>query len=64
MVTAWPATTGLGLAWTVTGGVVGAAHTGAASSVSIPTVAANTTAAMILAGRMATSLWYGMTLWV
>jgi hypothetical protein len=64
MVTAWPATTGLGLTWTTTGGVMGAAHAGAACSVSIPTMAANMTAAMILAGRMVISLWYGMTLWV
>jgi hypothetical protein len=55
-VTVWPAVTGLGLAWTATGGVRDSADAGAASSVSIPTVAANRTAAVILAGRMATSL--------
>ncbi len=45
-----PATTGLGLTWMTTG----PAHAGAASSVSVPTVAAKTKAAMMRTGRMAT----------
>src|SRR6266540_4089330 len=54
-VTVSPAAIELGLTWTLAGGVVGAAHAGAASSVSVPTVAANTRAAMMRTGRMATS---------
>ena len=52
-VTVCPARTGFGLAWTTTGGVVDAAHAGAASSAGIPMAAANSRAVMTRIGRMA-----------